>query len=228
MAGTQRNSPNSLNIRRTELEIQRIALEERLRPLRLQLMDLTDQRHLLVDRVTEDRHRLRDATNAAEDRGNTSAINRNLKQSNLALAIREEAYKIKQHYDNNTGTSELASRSDARVEKLHERLEKRRSQAFNALIAEEERAKNALFASRAAHALINREIYSLKSTLRELETALSAIVDEEARLNIGRGRKRKLRATHKRGKKGGAWTAKYKRSINCNRPRGFSKKQYCK
>jgi thiol-disulfide isomerase/thioredoxin len=27
---------------------------------------------------------------------------------------------------------------------------------------------------------------------------------------------------------GGKWTRKYKRSINCKRPRGFSQKQYCK
>jgi thiol-disulfide isomerase/thioredoxin len=27
---------------------------------------------------------------------------------------------------------------------------------------------------------------------------------------------------------GGKWTAKYKRSINCNRPKGFSQRQYCK
>ena len=24
------------------------------------------------------------------------------------------------------------------------------------------------------------------------------------------------------------WTMKYKKSINCNRPKGFSQKQYCK
>ena len=24
------------------------------------------------------------------------------------------------------------------------------------------------------------------------------------------------------------WSAKYKKSINCNRPKGFSQKQYCK
>lgn len=200
MPGTQRL--NTINIRRGELETRRRELEERLIPLRLRLTELTDQRDLIIDRVTEDRHRLRDATNAAEDRGNTSVINRNLKQSNLALAIREEAYKIKQHCDNNTSTSESCSRSDARVEKLHERLEKRRSQAFNALEEQEERAKNALFATRAAHALINREIASLKSTLRELETALSAVVDEEARLNLGRGRKRQRRITYKKDKKG--------------------------
>jgi hypothetical protein len=33
--------------------------------------------------------------------------------------------------------------------------------------------------------------------------------------------------THKK-QKGGKWSLKYKKSINCNRPKGFSQKQYCK
>ena len=40
------------------------------------------------------------------------------------------------------------------------------------------------------------------------------------------GRRRKTRKL--RNKKGGKWSTKYKRSINCKRPRGFSQKQYCK
>ena len=31
-----------------------------------------------------------------------------------------------------------------------------------------------------------------------------------------------------KNKKGGKWSLKYKRSINCRRPRGFSQKQHCK
>ena len=31
-----------------------------------------------------------------------------------------------------------------------------------------------------------------------------------------------------RKQKGGKWSSKYKRSINCNRPKGFSQRQYCK
>ena len=226
MPGTQRL--NTINIRR-ELATQRRELEERLIPLRLRLLDLTEQLRLASNRVTEDRHRLQHARDAADDRGNTSAININLKQSNLALAIREEADKIKQHYDNNTANSEACRRSDTRVEKLHTRLEKRRCQAYKALEEQAQRAENECLASRAAHASIYRQRFDLKQTLRELETALSVIVDREARLNIGRGKKqRKSRKRGKRGKRGGAWTAKYKRSINCRRPRGFSQKQYCK
>ena len=29
-------------------------------------------------------------------------------------------------------------------------------------------------------------------------------------------------------KKGGKWSMKYKKSINCNKPKGFSQKQHCK
>jgi hypothetical protein len=32
----------------------------------------------------------------------------------------------------------------------------------------------------------------------------------------------------KRSRRGGKWSAKYKRSINCKRPKGFSQRQYCK
>lgn len=43
------------------------------------------------------------------------------------------------------------------------------------------------------------------------------------RTNYG-GRKRLLRGR----RKGGKWTMKYKRSINCRAPRGFSQRQHCK
>ena len=39
--------------------------------------------------------------------------------------------------------------------------------------------------------------------------------------------KRKNKKT-KKNKKGGKWSRKYKKSINCRTPKGFSQKQYCK
>ena len=41
---------------------------------------------------------------------------------------------------------------------------------------------------------------------------------------------RKINSSTKKNRKqrGGKWSAKYKRSINCNRPKGFSQRQYCK
>jgi len=58
----------------------------------------------------------------------------------------------------------------------------------------------------------------------------------ENKTNSNRGEKnrikfmsksRKYRKTRK-NQKGGKWSIKYKRSINCKRPRGFSQKQHCK
>jgi len=31
-----------------------------------------------------------------------------------------------------------------------------------------------------------------------------------------------------RKRRGGKWSLKYKKSINCNHPKGFSQKQHCK
>jgi thiol-disulfide isomerase/thioredoxin len=39
---------------------------------------------------------------------------------------------------------------------------------------------------------------------------------------------RKKNTKHKKVYKGGKWSKKYKSSINCNSPNGFSQKQYCK
>ncbi len=36
-----------------------------------------------------------------------------------------------------------------------------------------------------------------------------------------------MKTTIKRTR-GGKWSKKYKKTINCNRPKGFSQKQYCK
>lgn len=38
----------------------------------------------------------------------------------------------------------------------------------------------------------------------------------------------KQKKATKHRKKGGQWSLKYKRTINCKRPKGFSQKQYCK
>ena len=44
----------------------------------------------------------------------------------------------------------------------------------------------------------------------------------------GGSRARKTSKRAKRIRGGGKWSLKYKRSINCRRPRGFSQRQYCR
>jgi hypothetical protein len=200
MAGTQRNSPNSINIRLGELETQRIELEERLIPLRLRQTDLTNVLRLARNRENTDYNLFQDIAVRAYDR--RALIDRNLRESNLGIAIREEEHKRRQHYDNGTMTSDAFRHATARLAKLNIRMNNRRRQALNALREEQERAESVYNASRDALALLYREARDLVSSIRQLETALSAVVDEEARLNSGRGKKRQRRATHKKGKKG--------------------------
>ena len=80
---------------------------------------------------------------------------------------------------------------------------------------------------------LNDDIKALTRQKNDLENELDEMTSEYRVLtinqNIGQGNiVRKSKKKGKRGKKGGAWTAKYKKSINCRRPRGFSQKQYCK
>ena len=42
------------------------------------------------------------------------------------------------------------------------------------------------------------------------------------------GKRMKHKKTYKKNMTGGKWSRKYKKSINCKRPKGFSQKQYCK
>ena len=207
MAGTQRNSPNSINIRLGELYRQRIALEERLRPLRAQLIALINEEELARNRETEDWRRLQLASNLAFDP--LPKINQDLRQSSLSHAYREEVRKVQQHYENNTTTSDAFERDSARRTKLQIRMYKRRNQALAALVEEKEKAQRAYDASKETLTLTTAARTDLESEIRELDTALRNVVDEEYRLNTGRGRKRKLHATQKKilkhkPKKGGS------------------------
>ena len=47
-------------------------------------------------------------------------------------------------------------------------------------------------------------------------------------LRVQQGGSRNKKKTRKKRGRGKKWTRKYKKSINCNNPKGFSQKQYCK
>lgn len=118
-----------------------------------------------------------------------------MRQSSLAHAYREEVRKVQQHYENNTTTSDAFERDSARRTKLQIRMYKRRTRALVALVEEKEKAQRAYDASKETLTLTTAARTGLESEIRELDTALRDVVDEESRLNSGRGRKRKLRAT---------------------------------
>jgi predicted nucleic acid-binding Zn-ribbon protein len=75
--------------------------------------------------------------------------------------------------------------------------------------------------------LTSRQI-TLRREIDELEARLIILDRQSNELNQARGSKKKRQKKGTKVKRGGAWTLKYKRSINCMRPKGFSQKQYCK
>ena len=50
----------------------------------------------------------------------------------------------------------------------------------------------------------------------------------KTRHNINKRHSKRHSKRHKTRHKGGKWSKKYKLSINCKKPKGFSQKQYCK
>ena len=68
-----------------------------------------------------------------------------------------------------------------------------------------------------------RELSELHQESNDLNIQLSNLVGLVGLAGSVSRRKRK-----KSAKKGGKWSLKYKRSINCKQPKGFSQKQYCK
>jgi len=65
----------------------------------------------------------------------------------------------------------------------------------------------------------------------KLKTGENNITTSEDHSKLHKSNKTYRKKAHGRKTRkqyGGKWSAKYKRSINCNRPKGFSQRQYCK
>ena len=153
-----------------------------------------------------------------------SVSNATILQSNLGVAFRKEVDKIRTHYRNNTTTSVAFKRTAKRRAKLWNRMEWQRKRANATIIRMKEEAERNYLKVLAEYQAITAEFDVVEQTNKEIKDALALLVREADALNgVGRGVRRK----HNTRKKGGAWTLKYKRSINCKHARGFSQKQYC-
>jgi chromosome segregation ATPase len=95
------------------------------------------------------------------------------------------------------------------------------------LVDESNRVLQSMLATEESLIDLNTRRTDLIQEIADLEARLVGLNRQSDELNRAQGKKRR----HKKGtkaKRGGAWTLKYKRSINCMRPKGFSQKQYCK
>ena len=72
------------------------------------------------------------------------------------------------------------------------------------------------------------ENYEKERTVDSFVEWIESKVSPSAPYSVGGKRKSRRVRKGKGAKKGGKWSQKYKRSINCRRPKGFSQKQYCK
>ncbi len=70
------------------------------------------------------------------------------------------------------------------------------------------------------------EWIQLKSGEKNITT--SENVDSQKKIHKPKTHKKKSTGGGTRRRRGGKWSLKYKSSINCNKPKGFSQKQYCK
>jgi hypothetical protein len=61
-----------------------------------------------------------------------------------------------------------------------------------------------------------------------MNVSVSARRHKRNRIHISRYKRKQHRNRNSSQNGGKRWSLKYKKSINCNRPRGFSQRQYCK
>jgi len=75
----------------------------------------------------------------------------------------------------------------------------------------------------------NYEDSNIKNKDRKIDSFVEWIESKKGLKNHKKTSKtRKQKGGKTRKMRGGKWSLKYKRSINCNRPKGFSQKQHCK
>ena len=81
----------------------------------------------------------------------------------------------------------------------------------------------------------NYEDSNISNKDRTIDSFIEWVKLKSGEQEITGSKKHHLNKTHKkhkiggtRRKRGGKWSLKYKRSINCKRPKGFSQKQHCK
>ena len=207
-------------IRSRELAAKINELEDALRVLRpLQITLTQDQTKAILDANSYHQSYLKEAAYNPEH-----VITANLKESHLGIAFEKQGKKIARNYANNA-PSDVRKRTAKRYSTLWNRMKWRRREANAEFSKMKQSARDQYAQSYAEYQRITSLLSVVNDTIKESEDSLALLLREANALNgVGSG-KRIVR--HRRQKKGGKWSLKYKRSINCKNPRGFSQKQYC-
>lgn len=236
-ATQRRNNPSALARRTRALETRRtnlgntiIELEADLRQQRAALDALTIEVERALTRRDDEGDRYERLRTERDNLRYTLLTNFN--QSELGMEYKELKRWWYEHVNNEDENTEDANYYDnrkARFDHVSALFDELMDTGLAPIIEQKALARETYRLASEHHYNLYQQQQSLMRIVSDLERRLTRALIQERVLNQARGRKqRKSKKKGKRNKKGGAWTAKYKKSINCNRPRGFSQKQYCK
>ena len=232
-ATRRRNNPSALARRTQALEMRRTVLGNTIRELE---SDLRQQRTAL-DALTievDQALRRRDDEGDRYERLRTERDNlrytllTNFNQSNLGMEYKELKRQWTEYVNNEDENTDINyfNNLKPRFDHVSSIFDELMETGLAPIIAEKELARETYRLAGDYHYSLYQQQQSIKRIVSDLERRLARALNRDRALNQARGKRQ--RKSKKRGKRGGAWSAKYKKSINCRRPRGFSQKQYCK
>ena len=220
----------ALETRRTYLANRINELETDLRQHREALNTLTIEVDLALSRRDDERERY-EAVKEERDKLRYTILE-NFNQSDLGMEYKELQKRWFEYVYNEDEDTDINyfNNFKPRFDYVSSIFEELMETGMASIIAKKEIAKGIYKAASEHHYALYQQQQELKGIVDTLEQELKRAIKRDRELNHAHGKKQG-RTRHKRGKKnkkGGAWSLKYKKSINCNSPRGFSQKQYCK
>jgi hypothetical protein len=215
-----------LRRRRRALEREISTLDALIRDRKREQDELSAQVELANNHRLDDMQRTRELTQLIRD-GAARSYNEQETQTTRGqrytdLQRRYDEYVINRPYDRE-GNEQLA----AQFIPLHRTLVNNARETVAPYIEERTLAERNYEQGFRSYYDLDQRLIGLSMLINDLEAARDDLVRQSDDLNRGHGRKKKHKKRTK-AKRGGGWTLKYKRSINCVHPKGFSQKQYCK
>lgn len=230
----RRNNPSALaritqalETRRTVLGNTIIELEADLRQQRAALATLTIEVDQALRRRDDEGDRYERLRTERDNLRYTLLTNFN--QSNLGMEYKELKRKWTEYVNNEDENADINyfNNLKPRFDQVSALFDELMDTGLAPIIAEKELARETYRLASEHHYSLYQQQQSIKRIVSDLERRLARALNRDRALNQARGN-RQRKSRDKRAKRGGAWSAKYKKSINCRRPRGFSQKQYCK
>ena len=235
-ATQRRNNPSALARRTRALETRRTNLGNTIIELEA---DLRQQRAALATLTIEVDHALRRRDDEGDryERLRTERDNlrytllTNFNQSDLGMEytkLKRWWYEHVNNEDENTDINDF-NNLKPRFDQVSALFDELMDTGLAPIIEQKALARETYRLASEHHYSLYQQQQSIMRIVSDLERRLARARIRNRLLNQARGKKQRIsKKKGKRGKRGGAWTAKYKKSINCKRPRGFSQKQYCK